>query len=129
MLRIDSNKSNVKCYIVTIKGHELRHYEKTELDTRLDNLVKKMKSVEWSSMRAYEEDSMQRMHVHTYCITTRTPYYKRYQEQGWSIHFKQFPLEDVKNVRNYFRKVDQDKKVVEQRFLENEVSNWSYAFT
>lgn len=118
-----------KCYIVTIKGHDHRHYTKSELDDKLNNLIKRMKAAEWSSLRAYESDSLQRMHVHTYCTTTRTPYYKKFQELGWSINFTEFPPEDMKKVHSYLNKQDQRKNRVEQRFIENEVENWTYAFT
>lgn len=76
-------------YLVTIKLHKMDHTTKAELDAELDELKTRVKNADWSTICAYETDTLHRMHLHTYCIITgKTPYFKKLQKPGMSINFK-----------------------------------------
>lgn len=114
-------------YLVTIKGHAKRHYSRQELDSMWANLRKKMKSADWSDLRAYEEDSQGRMHIHCYCRTPRALFYPKYQIPGWSHNFTPFPPEDIDRVYAYLNKHKQYPCFLEQQFIENQARN-EYCF-
>lgn len=108
-------------YLVTIKGHEYRHYPQDELDMKWQQLRKKLGKAEWSDCRAYEVDSRFRMHLHVYCKVYKKPFFQRFQCEGWSIHFQEFPPEDINRVYDYFQKWNQQKYAVRQRFDVNAI--------
>lgn len=107
-------------YLVTIKCNHLLHTTREALDQAHARLVKRVKRAEWSDLKVYEDDSMGRMHIHTYClIRGKTPYFRNLQEPGWTIDFSYFPWTDQMFVINYFHKHDQTENAITQRFEEN----------
>lgn len=107
------------CYMVTIKCHAKCHIPKLVLDTILRDLVKKLKRhrAEWSSFCGYEEDSMNRMHLHTLVKTATVPTFAKYQIPGWSIHFQ--PIDSIGAGLKYIMKCGINQFVIEQRFDTN----------
>lgn len=106
-------------YLVTIKGHDVRHYSKEELDERWEVLRTQLKKAEWSDVRAYEVDTVGRMHLHCYCQVGRKPFFPKFQKPGWSIHFQPFPPEDLNHIYDYITVYKNDPCSVEARFVEN----------
>jgi len=108
-------------YMVTIKLHKLDYVSKEELDTQLNKLVKRMKNTDWSSIVAYETDSLHRMHLHTSCsITGRPPYFKLLQQPGMSINFATRNQASGKKIIKYILKFDQSPQAIINRFMINE---------
>lgn len=114
-------------YLVTFKGHEYRHYSMEELDYMWTSLRKKLPGADWSDLRAYEEDSRKRMHLHVYMRVGRKPFFPKYQVPGWSVNFTEFPLEDIDKIRSYLNKHNQCIDEVRQLFINN-YSYYNYAF-
>lgn len=110
---------NVYHYLVTIKCHAKCHVNKYVLDSVLQETVKKLTRVgaDWSSLVGYEEDSRNRMHLHTIVKTTAKVPMKKMQKPGWSIHFNQ--VENPKATVKYITKCGINKFQIEQRFDEN----------
>ena len=99
----------------------MEHVTREELDTVYDGIVKKLPNADWSDHVAYEEDSLGRMHLHTYTmIKGRAPYYKKFQKSGMSIDFTEFEWDRQMVVLNYLNKHDQSDNAVNQRFDENQ---------
>lgn len=107
------------CYLVTIKCHAKCYVPKLVLDTLLQDLVKKLKRhrAEWSSFTGYEEDSVNRMHLHTVVKTATVPTFSKYQIPGWSIHFQ--PIDSIGAGLKYIMKCGINKYAIDQRFDTN----------
>lgn len=110
-------------YLITIKGHAYRHYTKDELDREWELVRKRMTGAEWSDCRAYESDSRGRMHLHVYCKVGRKPFFPRFQKVGWSVHFQEFPVEDIDRVYDYLNKHKQTPNLLDETFLVNRSSH------
>lgn len=106
-------------YLVTIKCHAMVHVTKAELDSVYAETVKKLGRADWSSIIGYEEDSKKRMHIHTFVVVHKEPFFEKLQKPGWSIHFSKsgFPRNlDGKAAINYILKESQTPNAIAQRF-------------
>lgn len=121
---INNGKSNSRyTYLLTIKCHARVHVPKAYLDELLLQTRRKINSsklkADWSSLVAYEEDSIGRMHIHTFFITQKPIFMEKYQIPGWSVHFqsrKDGKLLDGKSALSYMSKLPQGIHAVNQRF-------------
>jgi len=127
---INNGKTPVKTrkftYLVTVKCHAKVHVPKLDLDEVLALTIKKVNAsklkADWSSIIGYEEDSIGRMHIHTFLVTEKELYMKKYQRPGWSIHFsdrKDGKVMTSAIALKYITKLDQSPNAVEQRFDAN----------
>lgn len=115
-------------YICTIKRNALEHTKRLWLDVQLQRVIKALDNVEWSDDVALELDSKDRLHLHAWCRSKYSIYYKRLQRKGWHLHFRQFPIEDLQHVKNYFNKTNQNKYELEQREVESYIYHMSSPF-
>lgn len=113
-------------YLVTIKCHAKVAVPKDTLDSILAETVKKVNASrlksDWSCIVGYEEDSIGRMHLHTFLITQKPIFMKKYQKPGWSIHFQSRKNDKYitsKSAIEYITKLDQSPNAVAQRFDAN----------
>lgn len=110
----------VTIYLVTIKCNAMRYTDQSELLNMLETIKEKMHNVEWSPYKAYEVDSLNRMHLHTICkITGRAPLFKRLAKEGWHIHFNCKRNENTHRLREYIIKDAQDPANQWIRFAKN----------
>lgn len=117
-----SSQPKVSVYLYTCKFHKMSHTTKKELDDDLADIAKQVKKAEWSSIIAYETDSIHRMHLHTVLyITGRPPIFKSLQIPGRQRYFKK--ISNAYNGYIYISKQRQDEWSVSQRFDNNE-SYW-----
>lgn len=124
---INNGDNKVKrSYLVTIKCHAKVYVSQDELDRVLAETKNKVNAsrlkADWSSIVGYEEDSLGRMHLHTFLVTEKAIFMKKYQKPGWSIHFqdrKAGKYMTGKRALRYITKLDQSSNAVKQRFDEN----------
>jgi len=107
-----------KCYyLVTIKCNYKVAVTKAEMDEQLRILVKKCTNMEWSDKVCYEEDSCNRIHLHTTCILTGPkPYFKKLMVKGWHIDFTEYPQPDESKILSYINKHNQSENAIKQLF-------------
>lgn len=115
-------------YLVTIKCNSLCSVTRNEIDVVYRHLVSKLPNAEWTDYVSYEVDSLNRMHIHTYCMVRgKEPYFKKYQKKNWTIDFQPFPPECQRTVLSYIRKHSQSEAAITNRFAENQYM-FSYKF-
>ena len=114
-------------YLVTIKCHAKFAISKYDLDQVLQETIKKVNAsklkADWSSIVGYEEDSIGRMHVHTFLVTEKQLFMSKYQKPGWSIHFqarKDGHVMTSQRALTYITKQDQCPAAIQQRFDANQ---------
>lgn len=95
-------------YMVTIKCNHSRFVSVEELDTAYKEVLSKLKYYELSDFKAYELDSLYKLHMHfLVTVYNKAPYYKRFTKQGWTVHFQEYPESDSEGVHRYLEKVSQ----------------------
>lgn len=115
-----SSPNDKHIYLVTIKFHRMDHVTKEELDQELNKVVKRLPKADWSSVIAYEADSLHRMHLHTAVMCRRKPYFKKYQTPGVQIHFSSKKDSSFEAIYAYLCKQPQDGQSIINRFVANE---------
>lgn len=104
-------------YLVTIKCNHKVAITRSELDAQYNKLVKKFGNIEWSSNKSYEEDSCNRIHLHTTCILTgNKPLFKLAMVKGWTINFTEYPEGNHDRVSAYINKHSQSENAIKQLF-------------
>lgn len=91
-------------YILTIKRNAKEFTPILWINRQRDRVKRMLGNVEWSCHSCYELDSLDRIHLHTYIKTNKEIYFHKFKSKGWSIHFKQFPKEDLQTVIDYINK-------------------------
>jgi len=117
-------------YLVTFKRLANEHTPLRDLIAVYESIVKMIngRGAEWSSDYAVEVDKQYgRLHLHTILTTRSKPLFSKYQRKGWTIHFQEFPPDDLGNIVNYIHKDTQNKFEHEQREIES-IARHEYMF-
>ena len=91
-------------YMLTIKRNSNEFTPLLWVNRQRDRVKRMAKDVEWSCHEAFELDSKDRVHLHTIISSDRELYFTKFKSKGWTIHFKQFPVEDYPRVVDYINK-------------------------
>ncbi len=91
-------------YMVTIKNLNIKFTSLSDLNNVYRQVVNKTKAVEWSDYVAYELDSLNRLHIHTYCTSKYKLYQNRLKVPSYTVNLMAFPPKDIDRVISYIRK-------------------------
>ncbi len=108
-------------YLVTIKCVSIKYTSRKDIDLVYTDVIKKLSRYQgdWSDNVGYELDCLNRLHLHTYVVFNKTPWFKGVTKKNWTIHFQSFPKSDVDNVIRYIKKESQHGDAVQQREVES----------
>lgn len=108
-----------RLYIVTIRNNHKQFLSLEDLNVKYQHIISKLSKYgsEWSDNVGYELTKGNVLHLHTYVVCQKAPWYK--SDDGWNIQFKEFPVEDVGNVIDYITKWDQSVAARQQREIQS----------
>lgn len=93
-------------YILTIKRNSNEFTPLLWINRQRDRVKRMAHDCEWSCHEAYELDSKDRLHLHTIISSDKELYFTKFKSKGWTVNFKQFPVEDYGRVVDYLTKAE-----------------------
>jgi len=98
-------------YMITLKRNAIDYTSIDDLKHKYRILFAKVPT----QCYCIELDSRKRLHLHSLVKFKKTPYYKKYQTEGWTVYFSKVSITILQSVVEYINK---NKRVDYQHGME-----------